>query len=198
VRWVCVLYCALLRFGLVLLRVLVLLDYLCWCAMMLCVFCVNFCCLTCCSCFTVVFVEWSVGGRVLCVSQIWVRVKCVCVSDMGLCEMFVCVAIVVWFPFCEDECGGLAGVFCECVVVLVDSCSVLFRLVLAFELTGCCAFLCWVVLLLVRLLARFHCVVVGVGFSWMWCCYFGVQVVGQVARVWIGPVFCGFSYSRLC
>jgi len=59
-----------------------------------------------------------------------VRVRCVCVCVVGL----------VWFPFCGDKCGGFAGVFCECVVVLVDSCSVLLRFVLAFELTGCCAF----------------------------------------------------------
>jgi len=74
----------------------------------------------------------------------------------------VFVVVVVWFPFCGDGCGGVAVLVCECVVVLVESFSVLFRCVLAFELTGCCAFFCWVVLLLVRLLARFHCV--GVGF----------------------------------
>jgi len=76
---------------------------------------------------------------------------------------------------------------------------VLVRFVLAFELTECCAFFCWVVLSLVRLLARFHCLVdVGVGLSWMRCFYFGVQVVGQVALVLLGPVCCGFSYLRLC
>jgi len=139
------------------------------------------------------FVVWNVGGRVRYVCQIWVCVSdvcscemfVVCVSDMGLCEMFVCVAIVVWFPFCEDECGGFAGVLCGCVVVLVDSCCVLFRFVLAFELTGCCAFFCvGLFCCLSVLLACFHCVVyVGIGLSWMLCFYFGVQVVGQVARV---------------
>jgi len=44
----------------------------------------------------------------VCSCQMCVRVRCVC----------VCVAIVVWFPFCGDECGGFAGVFCECVVGL--------------------------------------------------------------------------------
>jgi len=48
--------------------------------------------------------------------------------------------VVVWFPFCGDGCGGFPCVFCECVVVLVDSCSVLFRFLLAFGLAGCCAF----------------------------------------------------------
>jgi len=47
--------------------------------------------------------------------------------------------------------------------------SVLFCFVLAFELNECCTFLCWVVLLLARLLARFHGGVVyaGVGLSWL-------------------------------
>jgi len=80
------------------------------------------------------FVVWNVGGRVRCVCKIWVCERCVlcvcvsdvcscemfvvCVSGVGLCEMCVCVAMVVWFPFCEDECGGVAGVVCECVVGL--------------------------------------------------------------------------------
>jgi len=68
--------------------------------------------------------------------------------------------------------------------VFVESGCVLFRFLLAFELTGCCAFLCWVVLLLVRLSARLHSVVDGgVGFSCMCYFCFEVQVVGRVARV---------------
>jgi len=40
-----------------------------------------------------------------------------------------------------------------------------------------------ILILIVRLLARFHCVVdVGIGLSWMMF-GFGVQFVGQVARV---------------
>jgi len=50
---------------------------------------------------------------------VYVRCVCVlCVSDVSLCEMCVCVAIIVWFPFCGNGCGGFAGVFCECVVGL--------------------------------------------------------------------------------
>jgi len=46
-------------------------------------------------------------------------------AGMGVVVLLACSVSVLW--------------------VLVDRCSVLFRFVLAFELTGCCAFLCWVV-----------------------------------------------------
>jgi len=121
--------------------------------------------------------------------------SCVCVC---LREMCACV-VVVLVPFCGDRGGGVGVVFCECVVLLVWWSSVPFLFALAFELAWCCAFLRWVVLLVVRLLARFCSVVyVWVGLPWMLFICFLEQLLGQEAGVQIGPECCCSSCLRLC
>jgi len=97
-----------------------------------------------------------------------VCVWCVCVCVCVRC-VWVCVVVVVWFPFRGDGDGGFAGVYFVSVLwslLIVVVC--VFGLCWLSSWQGVARFLCWVVLLLVRLLARFHCVVyVGVGLSWM-------------------------------
>jgi len=41
---------------------------------------------------------------------------CVCVCVCDFCDVWVC--FVVWVPFFGDWDGGIAGVCCECGVVL--------------------------------------------------------------------------------
>jgi len=106
----------------------------------------------------------------MCVVCVYVRCACVlCVSDVSLCEMCVCVWLLLFgFRFAGVSVVVLLACSVNVLWVFVDSCCVLFRFVQAFELIGCCAFFVLGCLLLVRLLARFHCVVyVGVSLSWM-------------------------------
>jgi len=49
------------------------------------------------------------------VCVVYVFGGCVCV---GVCGCDMCVCVVMWFPFCGDEGGGVADVCCECVVLL--------------------------------------------------------------------------------
>jgi len=95
----------------------------CWClfAMILCIGCVLrdyllfevmllffFCCVEC-------WWESSLCVRCMCVG---VSDVCVCVRACVICVrvMCVCMDVVVWVPFYED--GGVAGLFCECVLFL--------------------------------------------------------------------------------
>jgi len=66
---------------------------------------------------------------------------CVCVR---LREMCVGVGVVVVFPFCGDGSGGVAGVFCECVVVLRLYVDCFFVFLPAFLWGLCVSVLCLV------------------------------------------------------
>jgi len=85
--------------------------------------------------------EPDIGVCKMCVVCVCVCV-CVCVSDVCSCEMCVCVCGLFWFGF---RFAGMSVVvslswFVGVSWFFVESCSVLFRFVLAFELTGCCTF----------------------------------------------------------
>jgi len=141
-------------------------DCWCWFAMMFCVGCAlrAFWCLRFCCCFVV----WNACVRVVCVFGGCVCVVCACLCVFVCFCAFACdvCAVVFVFPFCGDGGRDVAVVFLSVLCLCVWSCGRFFWFVLVFELTGCCAFLRWVVLLLDRLLARFDGVVyAGIGLS---------------------------------
>jgi len=106
------------------------------------------------------------------VCQIWVSERCVCVRVCvsGLCLREICVLLLFGFRFA----GMGVVVFLACFVsvlwflLIVVVCSFGFCWLSGWQ--GVARFLCWGCLLLVRLLARFHCIVyVAVDLSWMRC-----------------------------
>jgi len=109
----------------------------------------------------------------------------------------VCV-LFFGFRFAGMRVGVLLIYFVSVLCSLVESCSMLFFVLLAFECTGCCAFLCSVVLLLVRLCARFHGVgYAGVGLSSMPVFVFENKLLARElsSRLALCDVFCCL---RLC
>jgi len=117
--------------------------------------------------------------------------------------VFVCVCVrYVWlwvllFGFLlRGGSGGVAGVFCECVVVLCLEFECVFVFVLTFELTRCCSFLWWVVLLLIRLFARVHSVVwVGVELLWMRFVVFESKLLARELSSRLSACVVGFLFT---
>jgi len=71
-------------------------------------FCYVECLCECCICV-------CLGVFVMCgMCVVYVFGGCACVCACG-CDVRVCV--VMWFPFFGDEGGGVADLFCECVVL---------------------------------------------------------------------------------
>jgi len=73
-----------------------------------------------------------------------VYVSCVCVC-VWLCVCVLCVCVwplLFGFRFAGKGVVVLRAWCVSALWVFVDSCCVLFRFVLAFELTGCCAVFC--------------------------------------------------------